>query len=254
MFAAGFSWGALGMAGLLVFAGASLAAALPVQAQTPPQVASGSSVFTVLIDASHGGSETGTLLAPGLVEKDLVLALSVRLRSALTARGIHVVTTREGDSLLPGEARASAANHAHAAACLLLHATANGAGLHIYTSSLAQGRPGANLPSDLPSNLPPWTAAGAPYITDGLKLASEITNAAQAAGLPYTLGRVRIETMDAMRCPSVAVEVAPLHPVRAGSSSSAALSDPAYQSRVVDALAAALVEWRSEAKPRSAGR
>ena len=238
------------MAGLAVFAGALSAAALPVQAQSPPQVTPGSAVFTVLIDAAHGGSETGTLLAPGLVEKDLVLALSVRLRSALTARGMHVVTTREGDSMLPGEARTLTANHAHAAACLLLHATANGAGLHIYTSSLAQGRPAAGLPATLPT----WSSGGDPYITDGLKLASEIASAAEAAGLPYTLGRVRMETVDAMRCPSVAVEVAPLHPVRAGAGGSAALSDPAYQSRVVDALAAALVEWRSEAKPGFAGR
>ncbi len=222
----------------------------PAGAQSPSPAPPGPETFTVLIDAAHGGGETGTLLAPGLVEKDLVLALSVRLRSALTARGMHVVTTREGDVAIEGETRTVAANHAHAAACLLLHATANGSGVHVYTSSLAQGRPTAGLAASLPV----WSSAGAPYITDGLKLASEIANASEAAGLPYTLGRVRMETMDAMRCPSVAVEVAPLHPLRAGASGSATLADPAYQARVVDALAAALVQWRSEAKPQVAGR
>ncbi len=200
----------------------------------------------MLIDAAHGGSETGTLLRPGLMEKDLVLSLSIRLRSALTARGMRVVTTRESDSAATGEARAFAANHAHAAACLLLHATANGSGVHLYTSSLAQQRP--------PAGLPLWSSAGAPYITGGLKLASAIAGAVEAAGLPYTLGRVRMDTLDAMQCPAVAVEVAPLHPVRDGAGSSAALGDPAYQARIVDALAAALLEWRAAYTAQAAGR
>ena len=42
--------------------------------------------------------DEGATLAPQLLEKDLVLVLSVRLRSALNARGFRVLTTREGDT------------------------------------------------------------------------------------------------------------------------------------------------------------
>jgi N-acetylmuramoyl-L-alanine amidase len=49
-----------------------------------------------------------------------------------------------------------------------------------------------------------------------------------------------------MTCPAVAVEIAPerstLHETTAG------LGDPDYQARVATALAAALVEWRTEAR------
>src|SRR5450631_847981 len=47
--------------------------------------------FRVVLDAAHGGSDTGARLSDKLLEKDIVLALSVRLRSLLTARGIAVI-------------------------------------------------------------------------------------------------------------------------------------------------------------------
>ncbi len=168
-----------------------------------------------------------------------MLTLSVHLRSALAARGMRVVTTRESDGAVTPETRAAEANHSGAAACLVLHATASGSGVHIYTSSL--GRTPAS------AGLVPWAAAGAPFVTDSLELASAIAAAVESAGLPYTLGRTRMNEMDAMRCPAVAVELAPFHPVRSGSREGPAeLSDTAYQSRLVDALAAALLQWRGE--------
>ncbi len=183
--------------------------------------------FTVAIDAAHGGEETGTTLSPGLLEKDLVLTLSVRLRSALNARGIAVVTTREGDVDPSAATRAGEANHARAAACLVLHATASGSGVHLYTSSLDQG-------------------AGAPFATASLQLSSELSTALGAAAIPFTLGRVRMEPLDALECPAVAVEVAPLRRPAGEPGPDAAIEDAGYQSRVVDALAAALVAWRSD--------
>jgi N-acetylmuramoyl-L-alanine amidase len=56
--------------------------------------------FGVVIDAAHGGSDAGARLSDRLQEKDLVLTLSVRLRSTLSAHGIYVVTTRESDTAI----------------------------------------------------------------------------------------------------------------------------------------------------------
>lgn len=190
-----------------------------------------------MLDPAHGGSETGTTLAPQVYEKNLVLGLSVRLRSALTARGMRVVTTREGDTDPAPDMRAGVANGAEAGACLLLHATASGSGVHLYTSSLQQAPPAAGLQ--------PWARAGAPFATASLQLASEIGRALGSAGIPFTNGQVDLQPMDAMRCPAVAVEVAPLHSSE-GKRGSAAVDDPEYDGRVVDALAAALLAWRSE--------
>lgn len=198
--------------------------------------------FTVALDAAHGGPDTGAILAPQLLEKNLVLALSVHLRSALTARGIAVVTTREGDSDPSEDARAGEANHTDAAACLVLHATTSGTGVHLYTSSLG---PAAASHAVAPGEPPPWATAGAAFATQSLQLASELARALSAAGVPYTLGRVRLAPLDFLRCPAVAVEVAPL---RASTTHSGytPLSNSDYQQQLVNALAAALIAWRGD--------
>ena len=232
-----------------------VAPAGPAQGQSPGQTPA-AQTFTVVLDAAHGAQDTGTTLAPQLFEKDLTLRLSVRLRSALAARGIRVVTTREGDTNPPLETRAAEANHARAGACLLLHATASGSGVHLYTSSLGQA-PGtgagvqAGSGASLATNLVPWSSAEAPFATASLQLASELSTALSSAGLPFTLGRVRLAPMDAMRCPAVAVEMAPLRPMGAeGHGSRAAIDDQAYQDRVLNALAAGLLAWRAGAGAR----
>ncbi len=113
----------------------SLAGAPPALAQQVP--AAPSPRFMVVLDAAHGGDEPGGRFNDGQVEKAVTLALSVRLRSLLAARGIQVVTTRESDANVEPARRAEIANHANAQACLSLHATEIGAGIHLYASSLA---------------------------------------------------------------------------------------------------------------------
>ena len=104
----------------------ALALALGAAAQQAP---SGQSPrFVVLIDAAHGGDDTGAHLSSGQLEKAANLALSVRLRSLLTARGFQVTTTRENDNSVDLNQRAEIANHAKASVCLSLHATESGSG------------------------------------------------------------------------------------------------------------------------------
>ena len=80
--------------------------------QTPPAPR-----FVVVLDAAHGGDDPGARLG-NQSEKDYTLALSVKLRSLLMARGISVVTTRESGTDVDAERRAEIANRANAAACL----------------------------------------------------------------------------------------------------------------------------------------
>jgi N-acetylmuramoyl-L-alanine amidase len=197
--------------------------------------------FVVLLDAAHGGAETGARLRDQpdqLLEKDLVLALSVRLRSVLTAHGIAVVTTRETDTNPAPDSRAAVANRAHASACLLLHATASGTGVHLYTSALQQTAP--------PAGLRPWATAQAAFLTQSLKLSSDLNAALGHASIPVTLGSVSLQPVDNMACPAVILEVAPLIPRRG--KAGAAVGDQAYQTRLVDAVGGALEQWRADWK------
>ncbi|MFZ0661222.1 MAG: N-acetylmuramoyl-L-alanine amidase [Acidobacteriaceae bacterium] len=191
--------------------------------------------FAVLLDAAHGGSDTGARLSPTLLEKDLTLDFSNHLRSMLAARGIDVATTRNSDVTLSADDRAEIANRTPFSACILIHATATGSGAHLYTSSLA--------PTPLEKFLP-WQTAQSAYVTKSLKLLSDIDSAFAHAEIPVTLGRTSIQPMDSFACPTIAVEIAPL---QAGTTTKARpLTDPAYQRTILDALVAALNEWQNE--------
>jgi N-acetylmuramoyl-L-alanine amidase len=194
--------------------------------------------FVVVLDAAHGGTDTGGRLADGQLEKTSTLALSVRLRSLLGARGIQVVTTRESDATVDPNRRAEIANHAQAQACLSLHVSESGAGIHLYTSSLTPSQP---------VRFAAWKTAQAAWVTRSLALAGTLNSALLQAGMTVTLGRTSLPVVDSMTCPAVAVEIAPeLGPDK---KVVAELDDPDYQARVATALAAALLEWRTGAHP-----
>jgi N-acetylmuramoyl-L-alanine amidase len=189
--------------------------------------------FAVVIDAAHGGADSGARLSDHLLEKDLVLNLSVRLRSMLSAHGISVVTTRESDNAITASSRAETANHVGAAACITLHATTSGSGIHLFTASLT--------PVPMTRFLPWETAQGA-YAEQSLKLSSEFDSAMTHAEIPVTLGRTALRPLDSFTCPAVVVEISPF----SGKTHVTALSDPEYQDRIVAALTAAIEQWQRD--------
>lgn len=201
-------------------------------AQAPPAPR-----FVVVLDAAHGGDDAGAMLGSQR-EKDLTLALSVKLRSLLVARGLAVVTTRESPADVDPERRAEIANHAAAQACLNLHATLssvkNEPAVHLFLSSLAA------TPST--RQLLPWRTSQSAWITRSTALAGELNSALTHAGITVTLGRTSLPALDTMACPAVAVEIA----LEGRGSTEAASSDAGFEAQVADALAAALVEWRAD--------
>ena len=195
--------------------------------------------FVVVLDAAHGGDDLGARLGDQS-EKDYTLAFSVKMRSLLMARGIAVVTTRESDVTVNADRRAEIANHANAQACLSLHASESGSGVHLFVSSLApvQG-----------TRFLPWNTAQSAWVLRSLSLAGVMNSALGHAGMSVTLGRTALPAIDSMACPAVAIEVALGRGANAPGNAQGAdgLDDPGYQARVAEALAAALVEWRQEA-------
>ena len=80
---------------------------------------------TVVIDAGHGGDDSGALGRSGLVEKDLVLHLAKELRRELSRRGLQVVMTRQGDTFVSLEERFAIANDARGDLFVSIHANAS---------------------------------------------------------------------------------------------------------------------------------
>jgi N-acetylmuramoyl-L-alanine amidase len=221
--------------------------------------------FVVVLDAAHGGDDGGGQIGASVAEKTVTLALSVRLRSLLAARGFAVVTTREGNVNLDSDARAQIANRAVAlaggSACLSLHASQTGAGVHIFVSSLEAAAATRFLA---------WKTAQSAYVSRSLKLAGTVNSAlehssgasgdsgeANAGPIPATLARASLPGLDSMTCPALAIEVAPIRD--ADRKVVTEVTDPQYQTQVVEALAAALLEWKTDVEtesrpePRSAG-
>jgi N-acetylmuramoyl-L-alanine amidase len=216
---------------------ASLAATLTTasaQAQFGPAPRS-----AVVLDAAPGGNDPGGSLGSE-PEKTFTLAFSVRLRSLLAVRGFPVVTTRESDVALDPDRRAQIANHANAFACVSLHASQSGSGIHLYVSSLAPAEP---------AHLAAWKTAQSAWVSRSLAMAGVLNSALLRAGLTVTLGRTSLPPVDSMACPAVIVEISPEFAAKyqPDNATSAGLGDPAYQTRVADALIAALVQWRPEA-------
>lgn len=83
----------------------------------------------VVLDAGHGGDDTGVIVGK-LAEKDLTLSVVQRLQKLLQARGLEVVLTRSSDKAVPLLARAQYASSAQV--FLSVHAAA-GNQAHIYS-------------------------------------------------------------------------------------------------------------------------
>jgi N-acetylmuramoyl-L-alanine amidase len=213
----------------------ALAQSTPASPGPPAAVAVPPSRFVVVLDAAHGGDDSGAHLT-GQEEKAFTLALSVRLRSLLAARGIQVLTTRESDANVELNRRAEMADHANAQACLSLHGSESGSGVHLFVS---------NMTPVQPARFAPWKTAQAAWVTRSLALAGTLNSALLHAGMTVTLGRTALPAVDSMTCPAVAVEIAPERD--ASKKLIAELDDPGYQARVAEALAAALLEWRTDA-------
>jgi len=87
----------------------------------------GLKIGRIVIDAGHGGHDTGTIGPTGLMEKDLCLDVALRLSKIIKQRlpGAEVVLTRSDDSFIPLEERTAVANEAHADLFISIHANSS---------------------------------------------------------------------------------------------------------------------------------
>ncbi|MGC1784556.1 MAG: N-acetylmuramoyl-L-alanine amidase [Acidobacteriaceae bacterium] len=107
----------------------------PEQAFSAESVASGQSSLTrvlglrirrIVIDAGHGGHDSGTVGPDGIEEKDVALDVALRVGRLLHQRlGADVIYTRRTDVFVPLEERTAIANQAHADLFLSIHANSS---------------------------------------------------------------------------------------------------------------------------------
>jgi N-acetylmuramoyl-L-alanine amidase len=118
--------------------GAPVEAAPPTaDGETSLVRALGLKIGRIVIDAGHGGHDSGTLGAGGIEEKDVVLDVALRLGKLLHDRlGAEIVYTRADDTFIPLETRTAIANKAQADLFISIHANsspdASARGVEVY--------------------------------------------------------------------------------------------------------------------------
>ncbi len=116
----------------------ALVAAAP--APVAPPAAATPGLATIVLDAGHGGPDTGAMVN-GVIEKDVTLAFANALAAKLrTHGGFNVVMTRDTDVFIPLAGRVQVARDAKAALMVSIHAdtlpeTADVSGATVYTVS-----------------------------------------------------------------------------------------------------------------------
>ena len=219
----------------------------------------------ILLDPAHGGADPGGQIAPDLPEKTVTLAFAQRLRPLLAAQGFTVALTRDSDfppakpapppdpdnpdaptppapppppQLTPDQ-RAELANRIHPVACLILHATSSGRGVHLFTSAL-------NVAANPdPHAIQLWDTAQAAVLSQSQSLSGTLAQSVTGLRLPLVTSPVSMRPIDSLTCPAVVLELAPSSP---NGDTVTPVSDAAYQQRVAESLVSALIDWRNQAQ------
>ena len=163
---------------------AARAAIPPVEppAFTPPRTG----VQAIVIDAGHGGDDSGVRGPGGTLEKQITLDVARRLRTSIETRlGIRVIMTREDDRAVTLDERAAMANNGKAALFLSLHVNGSPSaamrGAEVFTLLLdrdgEQVRRTATARSSCPTSNTVKRSGGSRWLRDSLVRSAPLTMA-----------------------------------------------------------------------------
>jgi len=201
--------------------------AAPVPSAPPPMV---------VVDASHGGTETGAALSDTLAEKDVTLSIALRLHNDLENRGVRTMMLRNSDTALSLDQRATLANSSRARFYITIHAGSLGSGARLYT---------ALLPPITPASGPflPWDTAQATFLSSSQTLSGDIASELAKVNVAARQMSAPLPPLNHIASAAVAVEVVPT------GSDVNQLNSPAYQEQVAAAIAAGVARAQQGATP-----
>jgi N-acetylmuramoyl-L-alanine amidase len=184
----------------------------------------------VVVDAAHGGQETGATLASRTYEKDVTLALARRVRASLQKRDVPALLLREEDRSLSTEERAESTNRIGRAIYVGLHASASGSGVSVVTARM-------NSRTGKDSGLLAWDAAQAAYLQGSERMASRMAEEFAKKKLSVHRRRAEVPPLRHLAAPAVLLEITP------GDGPSQALNSAAFQELISEAVAGAVADF-----------
>jgi len=256
---------------LVVEIGRAAAATSPLSsAPAPPPVPA--TAWTVVVDAGHGGTETGAIGPGGLQEKDATLQIARRVAAVLPHMvSCRVVMTRDSDSVISLDDRTSVANHEKADLFLSIHANSSRAtgahGSETYYLSLEasdklaqdvaarENTIAAPAPSQTPGARSPvldfilWDLAQSAHIKDSSELADAIQKELNPISGTDNRGikQAPFRVLVGATMPAVLVEAAFI----SNTEEEKKLASAAFQQNVADGIARAITSFFARRKPSS---
>jgi N-acetylmuramoyl-L-alanine amidase len=215
-------------------------------------------LIVVAIDPGHGGEDPGAIGPSGLREKDVVLAIALKLRDRLnTVPGMRAMLTRDGDYFVPLAERVRKARRVQADLLVSIHAdaffTPEARGASVFalsdgaaSSTAARWMANRENAADVVGGVSP-TAIKDPHvlramldmsttaqIKDSMNVGREVLDRLGKVG---RLHKRRVEqagfaVLKAPDVPSILVETAFI----SNPQEEERLADPAYQAKLVEAL------------------
>jgi N-acetylmuramoyl-L-alanine amidase len=246
-------------------------AAAPAQQPAAPAAAA-LPALTIVIDAGHGGTETGAIGSGGLQEKDATLAIARRLAGVLTRNlQARVLQTRDSDSVISLDDRTALANHEKADLFLSIHANSSrAAGAHgsetYYLSLEASDKIAqevANQENQAPAQAAPvpgaagardpsldfilWDLAQSAHLKESSELAEAIQEELNALSGTQNRGikQAPFRVLVGATMPAVLVETALI----SNAEEENKLGNPAFQQSVAEAIAKAVGRFFARHKP-----
>ncbi len=228
-------------------------------------------LIVIALDPGHGGEDPGAIGPSGLKEKDVVLAVALKLRDRLNSNpNIRVMMTRDADFFVPLQERVRKARRVQADLFVSIHAdaffTPKARGASVF--ALSQGAAtstaarwiaakenradqvgGVNVASVkdrevLRAMLDMSTSA---QIKDSLKLGSEVLGQIGKVGRLHkkAVEQAGFAVLKAPDVPSILVETAFI----SNPEEEAKLRDPDYQAQLVNALATGIARYFAKNPP-----
>lgn len=256
-------------------------APVPVQTPAPPAPpppmakARIDRLIIVALDPGHGGEDPGAIGPTGLREKDVVLAVALKLRDRINAvPGMRAMLTREADFFVPLHERVRKARRVQADLFISIHAdaffkpTARGASVFALSqngasSSAARWMANRENAADLVGgvNIKAKDAtvlrtlldmSTTRQIKDSLKLGSEVLGQIRKVGYLHkgSVEQAGFAVLKAPDVPSILVETAFI----SNPQEESRLRSESYRERLVDALTSGIKRYFAKNPPLARNR
>lgn len=228
-------------------------------------------LIVIALDPGHGGEDPGAIGPSGLREKDVVLAVALRLRDRLNSNpNIRVMMTRDGDFFVPLHERVRKARRVQADLFVSIHAdafiTPQARGASVFalsqggaSSTAARWMADKENRADLVGGVNTVAVkdaevmramldmSTAAQIKDSLKLGSEVLGQIGKVGRLHkkAVEQAGFAVLKAPDVPSILVETAFI----SNPEEEAKLRDPEYQTQLVEALATGIARYFAKNPP-----